>query len=842
MCTRASPPVDLLYSPNVVQDSGVLDPLSGHDAHRLCELLEHHDVNIRYAALSCLLPSMCGEDNGVDPLLDAIPQLIKLLRDSNPRIRLMAAKCLEGMGPAAEEAVPELMELMRSSDCVDLSAASAALRGIGPPAADFLPELLAMLRESDVLQARFAAAQVLLGLREAACEAVPQLCAMLAERYPTRGYVLHILGAIGRHSKEAVPLLVTNLRDHRGDIHEVAQALASIDPDALTRELAILCWDTNPNIRRAAAKALGDFGPRTKKGIRDLSRLLRDHEWEVRCAAAEALGNMGLAARSAVPELVSLLQDPCWEVRHASVRALKRIGPESKVAIPELFALYRNAQLRPHLRQDIAATLVSLGPCDEAISALKEIFRDPDTIVVAIALAGLVDFGPDAQWAVADLISLLSHKDRCVRRDAAEVLGSIGPDATSAVPSLTLLLGASSDWDVRTHAARSLGQIARGAKEAVQALAKLLADPRGDARDLRCIALNSLARIGPAARLAVPDVATLLSSDQPRLASAAALALGRIGTPSDSDLRHLLQQCLSTDCRPGVQAAAASSLATLGHDLSSNLDVVTRLLNSFPPSVLDADTGNTYHQSLALDVLGHLGPAAAKTLPQILRFGQGHRYRLFRDLILDTIRRIDNTENRVHKGRMDFLKVWLNPAKPVLELRWAFLQPDAHWLSSLIRTLLRRQYNAPPQTLHDLAEEIKYRFVEHKLTYSLKKWSPDYYSTFPTYFLNMLDWCVKDEIRTHRSRMTQQTDDFDSLNGFAPSMTQAIRALDIKEAIDRLPVDEKLIIHFLYWEDRPRKEIAQQLGLELNEYDYKLQKAKTHLRESLTSHRAIASS
>jgi len=47
------------------------------------------------------------------PAKDAVPDLIRSLRDSDPKVRQWAAKALGSIGPAAEKAVPALVQAAR---------------------------------------------------------------------------------------------------------------------------------------------------------------------------------------------------------------------------------------------------------------------------------------------------------------------------------------------------------------------------------------------------------------------------------------------------------------------------------------------------------------------------------------------------------------------------------------------------------------------------------------------------------------------------------------------------------------------------------------------------------
>jgi HEAT repeat protein len=60
--------------------------------------------------------------------------------------------------------------------------------------------------------------------------------------------------------------------------------------------------------------------------------MLKDADPNVRMAAAYALGKLGHAAAAAVPALVTALDDPKKDVRYAAAYSLPALGPEATSA------------------------------------------------------------------------------------------------------------------------------------------------------------------------------------------------------------------------------------------------------------------------------------------------------------------------------------------------------------------------------------------------------------------------------------------------------------------------------------------------------------------------------
>ena len=77
----------------------------------------------------------------------AVPQLVQLLRNPDPRIRAAASRVLARIGPEAVGAVPDLIELLEDEQQQVRRAAARALGQIGPDAAEAIPALVRLLEQ-----------------------------------------------------------------------------------------------------------------------------------------------------------------------------------------------------------------------------------------------------------------------------------------------------------------------------------------------------------------------------------------------------------------------------------------------------------------------------------------------------------------------------------------------------------------------------------------------------------------------------------------------------------------------------------------------------------------------
>ena len=116
----------------------------------------------------------------------AVPELIRLLQDTEPDVRSGAAWCLCRIGPAAEEAVPALMKSLDDPEAQN--NAFAALRSIGAKPDVVVPVLISYLSYTNLGQQGWALAH-LPELGRDAKAAVPKVVELLSspEEYLRRG-------------------------------------------------------------------------------------------------------------------------------------------------------------------------------------------------------------------------------------------------------------------------------------------------------------------------------------------------------------------------------------------------------------------------------------------------------------------------------------------------------------------------------------------------------------------------------------------------------------------------------------------------------------------------------
>jgi HEAT repeat protein len=220
--------------------------------------------------------------------------------------------------------------------------------------------------------------------------------------------------------------------------------------------------------------------------------LVSHRDASLRKSAAEALGYRSKNDPGVVPALAAALND-----EDEGVRALAEAGLR-----------------RMHLSQGKAMQLCcqQLKDCPCAETALRR-------------------FG---QGAVAALIQALGAEDATTRQKAARTLSGIGEAAVEAVAALSQALH-DGDSDVRLSAAKALWSISKEPAEVVPALAGLLGgkwSPAARAGDSRRRFLQevieSLGRIGPQARAAIPSLLEKARDENRHVLESAIRALRQI--------------------------------------------------------------------------------------------------------------------------------------------------------------------------------------------------------------------------------------------------------------------------------------------------------------------------
>ncbi len=257
---------------------------------------------------------------------------------------------------------------------------------------------------------------------------------------------------------------------------------------------------------------------------------------------------------------------------------LRQIGPDAACAVDEMIAIAQRDQSKIW---SIALIIEAIGPpANEAVPFLREsLVAGSDGAWSVAIIRALGSIGPDARTAVPELIEIIERGPRAGRygssdrfRSALSAVGRIGPDADAAA---TVLLAVIEDEDTegRAEAMASLGCIAPSSAECRAGCVVALCDPEIELRE------NAAAFVidDPARQDVVDDMTALLGADdvERRIAGARALmALGAAAADAVPDLELRLH-----DASPVVRLFAVRALAAIDE----------RDLDRIRPALRDSD-------------------------------------------------------------------------------------------------------------------------------------------------------------------------------------------------------------------------------------------------------------
>jgi HEAT repeat protein len=303
--------------------------------------------SVQAAGLRALV-AVHADTGRLKPLLEAG------LKNSHPGVRKAAAAGLASLGDTAALGVNGLVDLLDDENPAGRLAAVQALGQLGPKAEPAVQPLLAHL-DDPVLQ---GAALETLGLIGPASEpAVPRLIE-LAKNSELRPAVMVVFSKIGRGAGAALPSIYRAVNDSAPEVRAPAiAALASVENDdakALNAIIPLADRNQTGTVRRAAAHALGKYGPAAAPAVPRLIALL-DRENE-RGEAMRALKSIGVHS---VPDLVTMLAVHDSRVRTFACESLGTLGPDAKDAAPKLREV---AEEDSAVRESAKAALKKIEP------------------------------------------------------------------------------------------------------------------------------------------------------------------------------------------------------------------------------------------------------------------------------------------------------------------------------------------------------------------------------------------------------------------------------------------------------------------------------------------------
>ncbi len=425
-------------------------------------------------------PTLAPSGGGKAERLAKLSSLLKMLESPDEAVRAQAAQGLALAGPDARLALPELLKALDDKNALVRRLVAQALTQIGQPGPKDLPELLPALDSAS-----------------------PE----------AKAYVLEALAVLGGEP-EARPATRAVLRA-AGDpdarvrqqaMRAVGTMAAAIGDQPARRALEKGLRDRDKRVRAAAAAAVtAEASMRTD--VARLRELLADKEPEVRAAAALALGRLGDKARAAAPDLLAVARAEDRELRRASFIALKGVGADPQSLLPVLRRGIKDDDVQVR-RAALFATAAAGAAAKDLLPTIVGALSDRD--VRGHALWALRRLGPDAAERGAPVVADLLAIDTAWRLEALATLEDMkpaGPTAQVVVPKLIAVFKDDRDQSVRDKAAQVLGKIG---KPAVAPLTEALNDP---SPEVRRGAASALGAMGGEAKTVAPGLQAAIDAE-----------------------------------------------------------------------------------------------------------------------------------------------------------------------------------------------------------------------------------------------------------------------------------------------------------------------------------------
>jgi HEAT repeat protein len=265
--------------------------------------------------------------------------------------------------------------------------------------------------------------------------------------------------------------------------------------------------------------------------VLELARLVKDRDADVRWSACIGLGTAAEYATGVKSELVVALRDPEMRVRSAAASSLGEIGSLSDAEVRALAELLSDPDRA--VRFSAEGSIAGAGTAGKAaLPALEKTLYDSDGGVAAGAASTIGKIGLAKESTVDALIRLVDRRLEG-QGSAAWALGSVGPIAHKAIPSLQKAL-ASTDATTRAAAARSLWKLNGNISDTVPMLV----------RCLNVVVSNSGVHYDYVVK--APEI----NSAARRAATEALVEIGRSAKPNSDAVRRLLEESKSKSGGP----------------------------------------------------------------------------------------------------------------------------------------------------------------------------------------------------------------------------------------------------------------------------------------------------
>ncbi|GIW99165.1 MAG: hypothetical protein KatS3mg111_2498 [Pirellulaceae bacterium] len=542
---------------------GIMGPSAAEAVEVLRGGLDHEDRQVRSEAAAALL-SVAPNDEAIhqrlvaheDPdlrcmglfALAGMPQLSPSqqqwlwegLQDSEPVVREAAIVAIAKSRLPAEKKEEAVLRALKDDEETVRLASLAAIPKAGLPPTELAKLLLASLAEAETPETAGALLKGLVRLPQPlSAEQVQVVLAVGARgQLPAED----VVALLRRSGPQIVSTLLQSLEHHPQLEAIVAATLASIGPPA--QEAVFNCLNHPLGVvRRAALLAIGDFPGDAFPAARIMAMIESDSDPGVRSAAIKTAVERAAEEESLRHLVVKAVNDPHPAVRVQAVMALTALDIPRDRRNELLRARVEDADA--NVRLALAQAVTSLAERELISPILGRLAKDAVAEVRLAAIGGLSRWRPEdvddrlrdllrdaiadespqvcvaaietaAQWQLEDPVTVgrLANQLRPPEQRqvaALEALQRLGKKAEPALPKIEEALAD----DSPTVRSAAIAAVAAIAAEDVSYLTKKLIQALDDpAWEVRQVAAQRLGTLGPAAKLAVPKLFTMLASEE----------------------------------------------------------------------------------------------------------------------------------------------------------------------------------------------------------------------------------------------------------------------------------------------------------------------------------------
>lgn len=365
------------------------------------------------------------------------------------------------------------------------------------------------------------------------------------------------------------------------------------EPDERFDALLAQTKSSNPDEQVDAFIQLAEFPDRAEQLLIPLVEAMIGADTRVGEAAQFAANQMGEALAA-----YSDTQLDATEQKQVAAAAemIYRLGNVGIASTPKLVKLLKSDD--PRRRLSGLWGLIYLENTDPSVAkAIEPFLDDPDFRIRIVACRALATIGPPAVELSGKLKNLVETGNQSTRSQALMALGAIGPNP---------------EFDV------------------VELVEKYL---DADVQPVRDRALVAAMYLGPHAARLEERVSALMKDPEKSVQPQAALTLWKITGKAEPSLSALLEMIQSFD----LEYEALSALLKMGDAAAPAVEEIAKHLSNPDSSI----------RALTVEILGELGPAAAKYRERLEQMAQEDNDPLVRFYCTRTLKRLAQSGGQV---------------------------------------------------------------------------------------------------------------------------------------------------------------------------------------------------